>query len=89
MVRRMSARSSLPDELRSLLGEAAVITNHDRMGAYLREPRKRFRVPAAAVAVPADVEQVQTLVRWANERRVGLIRRGQHGAGGRAGAGSG
>lgn len=46
------------------------------MTAYLNEPRKRFHVPAAAVARPGSVEQVQAIARWANEHRIPLIPQG-------------
>jgi FAD/FMN-containing dehydrogenase len=72
----LNATNAIADDLRGLLGDAAVIADPGRMGPYLNEPRKRFFTPAAAVVVPADVAQVQALVRWANERRVGLIPQG-------------
>jgi FAD/FMN-containing dehydrogenase len=72
----MPTSAPLPEDLAALLGEAAVIVDPVRMRAYLNEPRKRFHTPAAAVAIPADVAQVQALARWANERRVGLVPQG-------------
>ncbi|MEP7241528.1 MAG: FAD-binding oxidoreductase [Devosia sp.] len=62
--------------LRGLIGEAAVIDDPGRMAAYLNEPRKRFHVPVAAVARPADVAQVQAICRWASETGVPLIPQG-------------
>src|ERR1700761_7277514 len=62
--------------LTALLGADSVIDDVSRMGAYLNEPRKRYHLPAAAVARPADVAQVQALCRWANENRVPLIPQG-------------
>ena len=59
-----------------MLGESAVIGDPAQMAAYLNEPRKRFHVPAVAVARPADVAQVQALCRWANDNRVKLIPQG-------------
>lgn len=66
----------LATDLTALLGEAAVISDPAKMPAYLNEPRRRFHTPAAAVAVPRDVAQVQALARWANERRVPLVPQG-------------
>jgi D-lactate dehydrogenase (cytochrome) len=63
-------------DLKALLGENAVIDDPTQMSAYLNEPRKRFHVPAATVVRPADVAQVQTIARWANENRVPLIPQG-------------
>ncbi len=68
--------TTLADDLRSLIGENAVISDPARMSSYLNEPRRRFHTPAAAVAIPADVPQVQALARWANENRVGLVPQG-------------
>ena len=62
--------------LQGLLGEAAVLGEPDAMAGYLSEPRRRFHVPAVAVARPVDVAQVQALCRWANEKRVPLIPQG-------------
>jgi FAD/FMN-containing dehydrogenase len=72
----MPKAAPIAEDLRQLLGEKAVIADPGQMGAWLNEPRKRFFTPAAAVAVPADVGQVQAIVRWANERRVGLVPQG-------------
>ena len=63
-------------QLTDLLGPAAVIGEAERMSSYLREPRKRFHLGAAAVVVPASVAQVQAIARWANDHGVGLIPQG-------------
>ena len=63
-------------ELRSLVGDDAVIDDAGQMGAYLNEPRKRFHTPAAAIVRPASVAEAQALARWANEHRVPLIPQG-------------
>src|SRR5689334_15096511 len=77
MVRAMTKDiSAVVAGLTAILGENSVIKDAAQMAAYLNEPRKRFHTPAAAVARPADVTQVQALSRWANENRVGLIPQG-------------
>ncbi|MEO6395355.1 MAG: FAD-binding oxidoreductase [Devosia sp.] len=63
-------------ELAALLGERAVIGEAADMAPFLDEPRKRFHAPAAAVALPSDVSQVQAIARWANGRGVPLIPQG-------------
>ena len=63
-------------ELAGLLGPDSVIADPARMGSYLNEPRKRFHTGAAAIALPRDVPQVQALVAWANERRIGIVPQG-------------
>ncbi|MEQ1768800.1 MAG: FAD-binding oxidoreductase [Devosia sp.] len=62
--------------LAGLIGDAAVIRDPAGMPAYLNEPRKRFHVRAAAVALPSDVAQVQAIARWANTSGVKLIPQG-------------
>jgi len=62
--------------LEGLLGAPAVIAEPARMGNFLNEPRKRFHVPAVAVAVPASVSQLQALMAWANQNRVPVIPQG-------------
>jgi D-lactate dehydrogenase (cytochrome) len=63
-------------QLTALIGASAVIGETERMGAYLNEPRKRFHQQAAAIALPASVEQVQAIVRWASETGTGIIPQG-------------
>jgi FAD/FMN-containing dehydrogenase len=62
--------------LTALIGANAVIGETERMGGYLNEPRKRFHQKASAIALPASVEQVQAIVRWASENQVGIIPQG-------------
>ena len=68
--------AQIVSELAALLGPHAVIGEPERMGRYLKEPRKRFRTGAAAVTTPGSVAQVQAILRWANERGVGIIAQG-------------
>ncbi|WP_375449702.1 FAD-binding oxidoreductase [uncultured Devosia sp.] len=63
-------------ELSTLLGPEAVIGERVDMAPYLAEPRRRFHAPAAAVVRPADVAQVQAVVRLANAHGIGLIAQG-------------
>jgi FAD/FMN-containing dehydrogenase len=63
-------------QLSQLLGPAGVIGEAERMSPYLREPRRRFHQTAAAVVIPNSVEEVQAIVRWASEHRVGIIPQG-------------
>jgi FAD/FMN-containing dehydrogenase len=62
--------------LTGIVGEANLVTDQDRMGAWLNEPRKRFHVAAAAVVTPPNVKSVQHLLAWANEHQVGIIPQG-------------
>lgn len=76
MVPAMLKSANIAQDLTSLLGEGSVVSDRERMGAYLNEPRHRFHVPAAAVALPRNVADVQQLVRWANERGTALVPQG-------------
>src|SRR6185312_12019260 len=62
--------------LTAILGSDGVIGDAGQMGAYLNEPRKRYYVPAAAVARPKSVAEVQAIARWASDNRVPLIPQG-------------
>jgi len=68
--------SQIVEQLTALIGVNAVVGESERMGAWLNEPRKRFHQKAAAVALPASVEQVQAIVRWAGDNQVGIIPQG-------------
>ncbi|WP_137151211.1 FAD-binding oxidoreductase [Devosia sp. FKR38] len=70
------AASAIVAQLSSLIGEAAVMGAPEQMGNYLKEPRKRFHTGAAAVALPGSVAQVQAILAWAHEHRVGIIPQG-------------
>ena len=60
--------------LKALLGDAGtLIADPAEMASYVTEPRKRFHVPAIAVALPGSVAALQALCRWANQHRVPLI----------------
>ena len=72
----MPHTANVATDLAALIGEDSVIADPERMAPYLREPRKRFNMPAAAVVVPRDVDQVRAVARWANERHVGLVPQG-------------
>ncbi|HUH75862.1 MAG TPA: FAD-binding protein, partial [Devosia sp.] len=63
-------------QLTSLIGAQNVIGEPDRMASYLNEPRRRFHTGTAAIALPSSVEQVQAIMRWAAEHRVGMIPQG-------------
>ncbi|MET3926393.1 FAD-binding oxidoreductase [Devosia sp. 2618] len=63
-------------QLTELIGADAVIGDPGRMTTYLSEPRKRFHTGAAAIATPGSVPEVQAILRWANEKGVGIIPQG-------------
>src|SRR5690606_16097685 len=62
--------------LSAIVGSSNVVGDASQMGAYLKEPRKRFHVPAAAVVTPADVPAVQAVMAWAYDNGVSIIPQG-------------
>lgn len=66
-----------PDEIVStltgFLGAESVVTEPGQMASYTSEPRRRFTVPAVAVALPREVGEIQQVMAWANENRVKVI----------------
>lgn len=68
--------TQIVSDLTALVGGNAVIGEPERMSNYLNEPRKRFHTRAAAIALPGSVAEVQAILRWANERAVGIIAQG-------------
>jgi D-lactate dehydrogenase (cytochrome) len=66
----------IAEALSRLVGAKHVVAAADQMGAYLKEPRKRFFAPAAAVVLPGSVAEVQAVVRWANETGASLVPQG-------------
>lgn len=68
--------TSIVPSLIGILGPGGVISQAKDMAPFLDEPRRRFHTPARAVALPRTLEDVQNLVRWANETGVPLIPQG-------------
>jgi FAD/FMN-containing dehydrogenase len=66
----------LQDELRALLGADAVLTEPADTEWFEIDHRHLYRGRALAVLLPRDVEQVTAVVRWCNQRRVGLVPQG-------------
>ncbi|VAW22776.1 D-2-hydroxyglutarate dehydrogenase [hydrothermal vent metagenome] len=46
------------------------------MAPYIVELRGRFHTPALAIAIPKTIEQLQKLVSWANDYKIGLVPQG-------------
>ena len=62
--------------LTALLGPDGTVTDPADMDRFLNEPRKRFHVKAAAIALPRSVAEVQAIMRWATEHKVAIIPQG-------------
>ncbi|HLK71147.1 MAG TPA: FAD-binding oxidoreductase [Steroidobacteraceae bacterium] len=75
----MSAAShevTLRAELGALLGADGLLSDPQVIAPLLVDHHGRYHGRALAVAQPHTLEQVAALVRWCNERRVGLVPQG-------------
>src|SRR3990167_6977080 len=64
---------ALIDELKTLVEPGKVLTDADSLEAYGKEWTKHFAPAPSAIVFPKTVEQVQAIVRWANEDQVALV----------------
>ncbi|AYC31062.1 FAD-binding oxidoreductase [Pseudomonas cavernae] len=65
--------SALIEELKTLVEPGKVLTDADSLNAYGKDWTKHFAPAPLAIAFPKSIEQVQAIVRWANERKVALV----------------
>ncbi len=63
-------------ELRALIGDDAVLTGQQDVGSFVVDQRALYHGSALAVALPRDVQQVASIVRWCNQHAVGLVPQG-------------
>ena len=68
--------SASHDELRTLLGADAVLTRAEEIAPFEIDHRRLYRGHALAVLLPHSVEQVASIARWCNQRRIGLVPQG-------------
>ena len=66
-------QSALIDELKTLVEPGKVLTDADSLEAYGKDWTKHFAPAPCAIVFPKTVEQVQAIVRWANEHKVALV----------------
>lgn len=59
--------------LTDMLGADSVVADAGQMAGYTNEPRRRFHVPAVAVALPRTVEGVQHVMAWAYQNEVRVV----------------
>jgi FAD/FMN-containing dehydrogenase len=72
----LTSHATLTNELRALLGERSLLTDEADMQFALVDHRRLYQGRALAVAQPHSIEEVQRLVCWCNERRVGVVPQG-------------
>ncbi|TWC37676.1 FAD/FMN-containing dehydrogenase [Pseudomonas sp. SJZ079] len=65
--------AALIDELKTLVEPGKVLTDAASLDAYGKDWTKHFAPAPLAIAFPKSVEQVQAIVRWANQHRVALV----------------
>lgn len=63
----------LIDELKTLVEPGKVLTDADSLNAYGKDWTKQFEPAPLVIVFPKSIEQVQAIVRWANERKVALV----------------
>ena len=68
-----SRDAALRSELGSLLGADAVLSDPDVTAPLLIDHHRRYHGRALSVVQPQSLQQVESLVRWCNERRIGLV----------------
>ena len=67
------SQAVLIDQLRSLLDDGKLLTDADSLQTYGKDWTKHFAPAPLAIAFPKSIEQVQAIVRWANEHKVALV----------------
>lgn len=64
---------ALIDELKTLVEPGKVLTDADSLNTYGKDWTKHFAPAPLAIAFPKSIEQVQAIVRWANQHKVALV----------------
>lgn len=69
----MMTDPALIDELKTLVEPGKVLTDADSLNTYGKDWTKHYAPAPSAIVFPKSVDQVQAIVRWANERKVALV----------------
>lgn len=64
---------ALIEELKTLVDAGKVLTDADSLDAYGKDWTKHFAPAPVAIVFPKTTEQVQAIVRWANQHKVALV----------------
>ena len=64
---------ALIEELKTLVDAGKVLTDVDSLDAYGKDWTKHFAPAPTAIVFPKTTEQVQAIVRWANQHKVALV----------------
>ena len=65
--------SSLIEQLRALVDPGQVLTDPDALRSYGCDWTRLYEPAPSAVVLPKSTEQVQAIVKLANENRIGLV----------------
>lgn len=68
-------REALIESLKPLVEPGKLLDDAASLDAYGKDWTKHFAPAPLAIVFPKSVEQVQAIVRWANQHKVGLVRR--------------
>jgi FAD/FMN-containing dehydrogenase len=66
-------QAALIDELNTLVEPGKLLTDADSLETYGRDWTRHFAPAPLAIVFPKTIEQVQAIVRWANQRKVALV----------------
>jgi FAD/FMN-containing dehydrogenase len=69
----MMTDPALIDELKTLVEPGKVLTDADSLNTYGKDWTKHYAPAPSAIVFPKSIDQVQAIVRWANERKVALV----------------
>jgi len=64
---------ALIEELKTLVEPGKVLTDADSLATYGKDWTKHYAPAPCAVVFPKSIEQVQAIVRWANQHKVALV----------------
>ncbi|PTU73037.1 FAD-binding oxidoreductase [Pseudomonas mangrovi] len=64
---------ALIESLKSLVEPGKVLTDAASLDAYGKDWTKHFAPAPSAIVFPKSIEQVQAIVRWANQHKVALV----------------
>lgn len=61
------------EELKTLVEPGKVLTDADSLETYGKDWTKQFAPAPSAIVFPKSTEQVQAIVRWANQHKIALV----------------
>src|SRR5690606_12255376 len=66
-------QAALIEQLKTLVEPGKVLTDAASLEAYGKDWTKHFAPAPSAIVFPKTIEQVQAIVRWANQHKVALV----------------